>query len=369
MKPLKFKPLLKQTLWGGNRIKEIKGIANERHGTRSNVRVQLDFDEVKGIANERYGTRSNVRVQPDLDEVKGIDTDMDDIGESWEISGVKGNETIVADGPYSGTPLNTLVATLKGDLVGKENYKRYGDEFPLLIKFIDARQDLSIQVHPSDEIAKRQGKDRGKTEMWYILDSDNDAKLYNGLKKAITPEEYKTMVADDTITEALAQYSVREGDVFFIPAGRIHAIGRGCFVAEIQQTSDVTYRIYDFKRKDKNGKYRQLHTDEAAECIDYSVKEDYRTYYDMTAGSNEVVVDCPYFTTSVCNVKGSCHINTADTDSFVILIATRGEAVLIDSFGNTTPLRAGETILFPAVCSHIDVMGDITLLQTSSLHP
>ena len=172
--------------------------------------------------------------------------------ESWQISGVAGNETLAEDG----SSLNTLVKEMKAELVGEANYQRFGDEFPLLIKFIDAHQDLSIQVHPSDEIAHRQGKPRGKTEMWYVMDSAPEAKLYNGLKMRITPEEYKKRVEEDTICDALAQYPVKEGDCFFIPAGRIHAIGAGCYLAEIQQTSDVTYRIYDYKRKDKDGNYR-----------------------------------------------------------------------------------------------------------------
>ena len=318
MEPLKFKPLLKQTLWGGNKITAFKN----------------------------------------------IDSSLQNVGESWEISGVKGNETIVANGQYAGTPLNSLVAELKGELIGEANYKRFGNEFPLLIKFIDACQDLSIQVHPSDEIAVRQGKERGKTEMWYALCSDTNAKLYNGLKKVITPEQYKEMVANDTITDALAQYNVCEGDVFFIPAGRIHAIGKGCFVAEIQQTSDVTYRIYDFKRKDKDGNYRQLHTEEAAECIDYNVSEDYRTYYTTTPNHGEEVVSCPYFTTAVYTVEDSLDINCADIDSFVILIATKGEAVLTDSSGNSTSIKAGETVLFPATNSNIKIEGNITLLGT-----
>ena len=152
---------------------------------------------------------------------------------------------------FKGKKLNELVDELKGKLVGEANYKRFGNDFPLLIKFIDARQELSIQVHPTDELAQKRGKLRGKTEMWYIMDSDENAKLRAGMKEKITPEQYKQMVENDTITEAIAEYKVKEGDCFFLPAGRIHSIGTGCFLAEIQQTSDVTYRIYDFKRKDK----------------------------------------------------------------------------------------------------------------------
>ena len=164
--------------------------------------------------------------------------------------------------------------------MGKENYERFGNEFPLLVKFIDAREQLSIQVHPTDEQAQAQGLGRGKTEMWYVMESDADASLRSGLKQQITPEQYKEMVENDTITEALSEYPVKEGDVFFLPAGRIHSIGAGCFLAEIQETSDVTYRIYDFKRQDAEGNYRQLHTKEAAECIDYTVYPDYRTQYE-----------------------------------------------------------------------------------------
>ena len=210
--------------------------------------------------------------------------------ESWEISGVENNETVAIG---DGRSLNQLVCEMKGELVGEANYQRFGNEFPLLIKFIDAKQDLSIQVHPTDEIAHRQGKPRGKTEMWYVMDSAPEAKLYNGLKKQITPEQYKQMVADDTICDALAQYSVKEGDCFFIPAGRIHAIGAGCYLAEIQQTSDVTYRIYDFKRKDKDGNYRQLHTQEASESINYTVLKDYRTQYTPQNNESQLLVECP----------------------------------------------------------------------------
>ena len=179
MKPLKFKALLKQTIWGGDKI--------------------IPF--------------------------KKLDVQLENVGESWEISGVKDNETLVSEGEYEGRALNDVVRELKGKLIGEENHERFGDEFPLLIKFIDARQDLSIQVHPTDEIAKKQGKSRGKTEMWYIMDSDKDAHLRSGLKKEITPEEYKQMVENDTILDAIADYSVKEGDCFFLPAGRIHSIG------------------------------------------------------------------------------------------------------------------------------------------------
>ena len=313
----KFEPLLKQTLWGGDKI--------------------IPF--------------------------KHLNTKMEQVGESWEISGVKNNETIVANGPEKGKTLNQLVREQKGKLVGEENYERFGNEFPLLIKFIDARQDLSIQVHPTDEVAHRQGKSRGKTEMWYALDSDAGAQLYNGLKQQITPEQYKAMVENDTITDALARYEVHEGDVFFIPAGRIHAIGAGCFVAEIQQTSDVTYRIYDFKRKDKNGNYRELHTKEAAESIDYTVLPNYRAEYEPTQNEGVQVITCPYFTTAVYDLTEPMTLDYSELDSFVILIAVKGEGRIICN-GEEMSFQMGDTVLFPATTNEVRVEGDVKFLET-----
>ena len=278
--------------------------------------------------------------------------------ESWELSGVPGNETVC-----DGRSLNTLLSELKEKLVGKANYKRFGNEFPLLIKFIDAKRDLSIQVHPNDEVAVRHGKPHGKTEMWYVLDSAPDAKLYNGLGQQLTPEEYKQMVADDTICDALAQYEVKEGDCFFIPAGRIHAIGAGCFLAEIQQTSDVTYRIYDYKRRDKDGNLRQLHTREAAESIDYTVLKDYRTPYEPRKNQGVTLIECPYFNTAVYDLDEPMEIDYSELDSFVILVALKGEAQLtID--GEETTLREGETILLPAYINDVRARGAIKFLET-----
>ena len=318
MKPLKFNALLKSTLWGGDKI--------------------IPF--------------------------KNLDIQQENVGESWEISGVKDNETIVADGPYAGKKLNELVEELKGKLVCEDNYQRFGNEFPLLIKFIDARQDLSIQVHPTDEIAKMQGKERGKTEMWYLMDSDKDATLLCGLKKKITPEEYAQMVENDTIVDAIDRYEVKEGDCFFLPAGRIHAIGTGCFLAEIQQTSDVTYRIYDFKRKDKDGNYRQLHTKEAAECINYNVESNYRTEYTPVKNQGVSLVQCPYFNTAVYDLNEPMTIDYSELDSFVILIGIKGNATITDNEGNTFTLQAGESVLVPATTETLKVDGKIKFLET-----
>ncbi len=314
----RFRPVLKTTIWGGDKI--------------------IPF--------------------------KHLQSDQQQVGESWEISGVKGNETIVSEGPYEGRSLNDVLATLKSKLVGEENYKRFGDEFPLLIKFIDARQDLSIQVHPTDEIARRQGKDRGKTEMWYIMDSAPDAKLYCGLKEQLTPEQYKEKVASDTITDALAQYQVKEGDVFFLPAGRIHAIGSGCFLAEIQQTSDVTYRIYDYKRKDKDGNYRELHTREAAESIDFHVESDYRTDYVAHRNQGVPLVQCPYFCTAIYDLDEPMTLDYSELDSFVVLIALSGNGTITSPDGQSTTFQTGDTLLLPATTQTVLVEGTVKFLET-----
>ena len=295
---------------------------------------------------------------------KHVESDQQQVGESWEISGVEGSETVVSDGPHRGKKMNALLREMKGQLVGEDNYRRFGDEFPLLIKFIDAHQDLSIQVHPNDETARRQGKSHGKTEMWYVMESEPMAQLYCGLRQEITPEQYEAMVADDTITDAIAKYEVKEGDVFFLPGGRIHAIGPGCFLTEIQQTSDVTYRIYDYKRKDKNGNYRELHTHEAAESIDYHVESDYRTEYVPRKNQGVTLVQCPYFNTAVYDLDEPMTLDYSELDSFVILIALRGEGTLTDDEGNETRFQMGDTVLFPATTRSVEVKGTVKFLET-----
>ena len=328
----RFEPLLKQTLWGGDKI--------------------IPF--------------------------KHLNVSLDHVGESWELSGVSGSETIVADGPDKGKSLNQLVREQKDRLLGKENYDRFGDEFPLLVKFIDAQKDLSIQVHPNDEVAHRHGKPRGKTEMWYCLgdketrrqgdretigQADKKPFIYNGLKQKITPEQYTQMVEDGTITDALARYDIHEGDVFFIPAGRIHAIGAGSFVTEIQQTSDVTYRIYDYKRKDKNGNYRELHTKEAAESIDYMVLPNYRAGYEPKQNEGVELVQCPFFTTSVYDLTEPMTLDYSELDSFVILIAVKGEGRIVCD-GEEQSFCMGDTLLLPATTQEVKVEGTIKFLET-----
>lgn len=315
---LKFEPLLKQTIWGGDKI--------------------IPF--------------------------KRLDSGMRNVGESWEISGVRGSETVVAHGEHKGKSLNTLVDEMRDKLVGKDNYARFGNEFPLLIKFIDARQPLSIQVHPDDETARRQGKSRGKTEMWYVMKSDEGASLLSGLKRKITPEEYTRMVENDTICDAIASYTVKEDDCFFLPAGRIHAIGTGCFLAEIQQTSDVTYRIYDYKRRDKYGNCRELHTALAAESIDYTVEADYRTTYSPQKNHGIQLVTCPYFNTAVYDIDEPMTLDYSELDSFVILIVLKGEGTLTDEEGDRTSFNAGETLLLPATAREVRIEGAVKFLET-----
>ncbi|MEE0362332.1 MAG: type I phosphomannose isomerase catalytic subunit [Prevotella sp.] len=314
----KFKPLLKQTIWGGERIAPFKR----------------------------------------------LECNMGQVGESWEISGVKGQETVVDGGPYDGLTTNELVATLRDRLLGRDNYLRYGDEFPLLIKFIDAAGDLSVQVHPDDATAMRHGRKRGKTEMWYVMDSEPSATLMVGLKRSITPDEYKALVANGTICDAISRYNVKEGDCFYIPSGRIHSIGAGCFLTEIQQTSDVTYRIYDFKRKDKDGNFRELHTAEAADAIDYQVQESYRTEYDRVKNEPTELVDCPYFRTALYDLDEPMTLDYSELDSFVILIGVCGEGTLTCDDGTSATLSAGHTLLLPATTGIVGVSGKVKFLET-----
>ena len=313
MYPFKFRPILKSTIWGGEKI--------------------IPF--------------------------KGLDMNQAQVGESWEISNVPGDESIIANGAEAGKNLSELVKEHKGALVGESNYKRFGDNFPLLIKFIDACDDLSIQVHPNDELAKVRHNSMGKTEMWYVIDNNKgQAHLRSGLKKKITPDEYAAMIADNTICDALADYAVEPGDVFFLPAGRIHSIGAGCFIAEIQQTSNITYRIYDFNRKDKEGKTRELHTELSKDAINYNVEEDYRTHYTPKQNEPVELVTCPYFTTTVYDLTENMTMDYSELDSFVIFICMEGECKVTDNENNTLTLQAGESILFPATTKEVNVTVD-----------
>ena len=280
---------------------------------------------------------------------KGVQTDQHNIGESWELSGVKGNESVVANGPLAGHTITELACEYKEVLLGKKVYETTGTEFPLLIKFIDARDDLSVQVHPDDTLAgKRHNGSKGKTEMWYVVQADEGAHLMAGLSRQTTPQEYESKVNDNTVTEILKDYKVREGDTFFIPAGRVHSIGKGCFIAEIQQTSDITYRIYDFGRLGLDGKPRELHTELAKDAIDYTVLDDYRTHYPQVTDSENTLVSCKYFTTSLFDLSQSVTKDIASLDSFLIAICIDGHGTISDGHGNSIQIRKGETILLPA---------------------
>ncbi len=318
MEMIKFQPLLKHAIWGGDKIVKYK---------------KLDITDTQ-------------------------------VGESWEISGIEGSESIVADGEYAGMRINALVSLLKDKLVGKANYARYGNVFPLLVKFIDAAKDLSVQVHPDEEMARRYGLPNGKTEMWYTVHADPTAKLLLGLKESLTPEQYRQMVENDTICEKIRQYNVHEDDCFYIPAGSIHSIGKGCFLAEIQQTSDVTYRIYDYKRKDDNGNYRELHTKEAAECIDFTGKHGTQVSYVAKKNCRVPLVSCEFFNTAVYDIDKPITLDYTRLDSFVILIGIKGEGKIVDNEGNETTLRAGETVLVPATTEVLHTAGDIKFLET-----
>lgn len=298
---------------------------------------------------------------------KGIDTQQKNIGESWEISAVPGKETRVSEGKYAGRSITSLAEEFKGALLGEKVYAATGAQFPLLIKFIDARADLSIQVHPDDALAAaRHNGSKGKTEMWYVVGAEPGAHLLSGLSQAITPEEYERRVADGSITEVLSRYEVKPGDVFFLPAGRIHAICSGCFIAEIQQTSDITYRIYDYGRMGLDGKPRQLHTELAKDAIDYTVQADYRSAYTPVKNKETELADCPYFTTSLWELDKPARKDLSGLDSFVTVMCLSGEAVL-GTEESQVSVRQGETVLIPANAEYLDLMpaGTETKLLTS----
>lgn len=308
MYPLKFNPILKSMIWGGDKMRQYKA----------------------------------------------IETDQKNIGESWELSGVPGNESVVSNGELAGRTITELIKEYGPQMLGRKVYETYGEKFPLLIKFIDARDDLSIQVHPDDAMAQSvHGQPFGKTEMWYVVSADKDAHLMSGLSTEITPEEYVSRVENNTITDVLCDYKVAAGDVFFLPAGRIHSIGKGCFIAEIQQTSDLTYRIYDFGRLGLDGKPRELHTELAKDAIDYSVSEDYRTAYAPVLNEDTPLVECGYFKTDLLDLTEQISVDVKSKDSFVILICLEGQGELKDSQGNVVALKQGETVLVPAVTDEI----------------
>lgn len=312
MYPLKFEPILKTKIWGGNKI--------------------IPF--------------------------KHLNENLDKVGESWELSGLEGDESVVSNGPEKGCTIVEMIRHYKADLVGEENFANFGEMFPLLIKFIDAQQDLSVQVHPDDEMAKRRHGSLGKTEMWYVIGADKGAKITSGFSQQITKKEYKERVLNNTFSEVLQAHDAHPGDVFFLPAGRVHAIGAGVFLAEIQETSDITYRIYDYNRKDANGKTRELHIDQARDAINYEVLDDYRTQYERVKDEPTELVACPYFTTSLYDLTEEISCDYSELDSFVIFMGCEGSCKLIDNEGHTVTIQSGETVLLPASLDSVTLVPD-----------
>ena len=292
---------------------------------------------------------------------KGIETDLTSIGESWEISAVPGHVSVVDRGPFKGQTLTDLIDLFGARLVGEANLRRYGTSFPLLIKLIDARADLSVQVHPDDELAERRHHCKGKTEMWHVISTEPGARIHVGLKEAITPAEYERRVADKTIMDVIGSYESAPGDTFFLPAGRIHAIGAGNLLAEIQQTSDITYRIYDFDRRDAEGNTRELHTELAKDAIDYTVYPDYRSHPE-----GGVLAECRYFDVRRLDLDGGARPIDRPRDSFTIVMCLDGEAVITAPESEPVTIRRGETLLYPAVLHPLTAEGEGVLLTIQS---
>lgn len=310
--PFKFNPILKPVIWGGS----------------------------------------------DICRFKKIEPLQDGIGESWEISGVGGNISTISNGLLAGTSLEELLNHRGKELVGEKVYQKFGNTFPLLIKFIDARDDLSIQVHPDDALGKKRHNSFGKTEMWYVVNAAPGAYLYSGFKERITPDEYPETIKNNTFTDKLQKYDVKSGDVFYLPAGRVHAIGAGCFIAEIQQTSDITYRIYDYNRKDVAGKSRELHTELAKDAIDYKVYDTYRSDYQPDINHPVQLVTSPYFTTNLLEADSRMDRDYSTLDSFVIFICMDGLCTVKDDKGNSETLRQGESMLVAANTHSVTIIPD-----------
>ena len=287
---------------------------------------------------------------------KGLSA-KDHIGESWEVSCVESSPSIIANGPWADHTLKDVISKHPEEILGGEVNRRYNGELPLLVKFIDAQKDLSIQVHPDDEMAKRLHDKNGKSEMWYVLDAEPGAYLYSGFKEELSREDYKRKVADGTIVESLAKHEVKAGDVFYLPAGRVHAICSGILLAEVQQSSDVTYRIFDYNRPGLDGKPRELHTELAAEALNYQVEADYRTDYSTLTNRANSVIDSPYFSVRVTEFSDSFHRNLIKYDSFIISMCLKGDCkIKIRSTGDEILLREGFSCLIPAAIADYDII-------------
>lgn len=308
MRPLKFRPIFKRTLWGGNRIMPYKGL---------------------------------------------LDSTIP-IGECWELSGVPGSESVVAEGEFAGWTLSDLIGRFGAELTGTANYARFGREFPLLIKLIDAREALSIQVHPDDALARRRHGKSGKSEMWYVLEAQPDTTLLTGFSRPITPDEFRRHTAAGTLAELLTHRTIAPGEVFYLPAGQVHSIGRGALIVEIQQTSDLSYRIYDFDRVDASGEPRALHLEQACEAIDYRPSDGGGIPYERLTDREIPLLATPQFTTALYELTRPLRCDWSAVDSFVALIVVAGEGSLRDNEGHELPLTRGETLLIPAATQWIE---------------
>lgn len=300
--PIRFTPILKDKIWGGNKLKNLLNKNSER----------------------------------------------EDIGESWEISGVRDNISVVENGALKGRNLNQLLENYREKLIGKNNFNAFGAEFPLLIKFIDAKTELSVQLHPHDRIAREKHNSFGKTEMWYIMQADENAEINVGFKETISKEAYLEHLNSGRITELLNFEKVQKGDSFFINTGKVHAIGAGVLLAEIQQTSDITYRIYDWDRTDAEGNSRELHTDLALDAIDFAKKDDFKMEYSKDLNKSSNIASCEYFTTNFLPVDGELEKDYSNIDSFVIYMCVSGKAK-VSIAGNSEIFEKGQTLLIPAV--------------------
>ena len=292
-----------------------------------------------------------------LKPYKGLEATDEPIGESWEVSAVPTSTSIICNGELKGKDLISVINEQPNAILGKKVNEKYQGKLPLLVKFIDAKRDLSIQVHPNDEMAQREHGKMGKSEMWYVIKADEGAHLYAGFKQEITPYEYQKRVEDGTITDVLADHQVKAGDVFYLPAGRVHAICGGILLAEVQQSSDVTYRIFDYNRPGMDGKPRVLHTELAAQALDYHVVDNYRTDYVESSNKAVQIIDSPYFSVRVIEVSKSFHRDLKKYDSFIITMCIEGDCKIRErSTGEEILLKQGNSTLIPAAIADYDII-------------
>ena len=288
---------------------------------------------------------------------KGLEPSDEPIGESWEVSAVPTSTSIVSNGVFAGNDLISVINDNPDAILGKKVNEKYNGKLPVLVKFIDAKRDLSIQVHPNDEMAMREHGKMGKSEMWYVIKADEGAHLYAGFKQEITPEEYQQRIADGTITNVLADHQVKAGDVFYLPAGRVHAICGDILLAEVQQSSDVTYRIFDYNRLGMDGKPRELHTEQAARALDYHVIDNYRTDYTESSNKAVQIIDSPYFSVRVMEVSKAFHRDLRKYYSFIITMCIEGDCkIRVRSTGEEVLLKQGNSTLIPAVIADYDII-------------